>query len=68
MSEVQRQNAEQQFADELAQLEAADARQRPPNWRLSPWAVTTYLLGGRLDDGFRTITAPLAEYALPNAP
>src|ERR1700730_7756179 len=52
MTEVQRQNAEQQFAEELAELEAADGRQRPPNWRMSPWAVTTYLLGGRLDSGF----------------
>src|ERR671928_222969 len=24
-------------------------RPRPPNWRLSPWAVTTYILGGDAD-------------------
>jgi MoxR-like ATPase len=53
VTEVLRLNAEQQFAEELAELEAADGRQRPPNWRLSPWAVTTYLLGGRLDSGFQ---------------
>lgn len=52
MTEVLRLNAEQQFAQELAELDAADSRQRPPNWRLSPWAVTTFLLGGRLDSGF----------------
>ncbi|MBO0687215.1 MAG: AAA family ATPase [Candidatus Dormibacteraeota bacterium] len=52
MTEVLRLNAEQQFAEELAELDAADSRQRPPNWRLSPWAVTTFLLGGRLDSGF----------------
>jgi MoxR-like ATPase len=52
VTDVLRLNAEQQFAEELAELEAADRRQRPPNWRLSPWAVTTYLLGGRLDSGF----------------
>ena len=52
MTDVLRLNAEQQFAEELAELEAADRRQRPPSWRLSPWAVTTYLLGGRLDSGF----------------
>src|SRR5690606_9675270 len=27
-------------------------RPRPPRWRLSPWAVSTYLLGGTLDNGF----------------
>src|SRR5439155_4610846 len=36
---------------ELAALAAADDRPRPPSWRLSPWAVATYLLGGRLPDG-----------------
>ncbi|MCK9899340.1 AAA family ATPase [Frankia sp. Cpl3] len=46
-----RPHAEQAYADELAALAAADTRQRPPSWRLSPWAVVTYLLGGELDDG-----------------
>lgn len=49
---VQRQPAEQQYAEELAALAAADTRQRPPRWKLSPWAVVTYLVGGRLDSGF----------------
>ena len=49
---VQRQHAEQQFADELAALAEADTRQRPPNWKLSPWAVRTYLLGATLPNGF----------------
>lgn len=48
---VLRQHAEQQYASELAALGAADRRQRPPRWKLSPWAVATYLLGGRLEDG-----------------
>jgi len=52
VTDVLRLSAEQQFAEELAALEAADGRQRPPNWRMSPWAVTTYVLGGRLDGGF----------------
>lgn len=52
MSEILRQHAEQQYAEELDQLRRADGRQRPPNWALSPWAVATYLLGGRLDNGF----------------
>ena len=53
---VLRLHAEQLFADELAALSAADDRQRPPSWRLSPWAVATYVLGGTLPGG-RTITA-----------
>jgi MoxR-like ATPase len=47
-----RQNAEIQFAHELAELAQMDQRQKPPNWQLSPWAVATYLLGGKLDNGF----------------
>ena len=50
-----RQHAEHQFADELAALAANDDRPRPPQWKLSPWAVATYLLGGELADG-TTIT------------
>ncbi|GAA4932414.1 AAA family ATPase [Streptomonospora halophila] len=46
-----RPHAEQSFAEELAALERADSRTRPPGWRLSPWAVTRYILGGTLDDG-----------------
>ena len=49
---VLRQHAEQQFAEELAALVQHDDRQRPPNWKLSPWAVRTYILGGRLPGGF----------------
>ena len=44
MSEVLRQHAEQEFAEELHELGRADSRPRPPNWQLSPWAVATYLL------------------------
>ena len=49
--DVVRPHAEDQYAAELAALAAADDRARPPSWRLSPWAVATYLLGGRLPDG-----------------
>jgi len=48
---ILRAHAEQQYADELAALAREDGRPRPPNWRLSPWAVTTYLLGGTLAGG-----------------
>jgi MoxR-like ATPase len=47
-----RQHAEQNFAHELDELRKADTRQRPTNWNLSPWAVSTYLLGGKLENGF----------------
>lgn len=49
---VLRQHAEEQFAAELEELRKADTRQRPANWQLSPWAVSTYLLGGTLENGF----------------
>lgn len=51
-----RPHAEDAYADELAALAAADDRPRPPSWRLSPWAVVSYLLGGTLDDG--TVITP----------
>jgi MoxR-like ATPase len=52
LGHVLRQHAEQQFAEELDSLKRADDRQRPPNWSLSPWAVRTYLVGGKLPGGF----------------
>lgn len=51
-----RETAERQFADELAALARVDDRERPPRWRLSPWAVVTYLMGGSLKDG--TVITP----------
>ena len=51
MTETLRQHAEEQFAEELSALDRADAHPRPPSWRLSPWAVETYMMGGELDDG-----------------
>ncbi|WP_194826454.1 AAA family ATPase [Nocardia sp. XZ_19_231] len=51
-----RPHAEQAFADELAALSRVDVRVRPPSWKLSPWAVVTYVLGGTLDDG--TVITP----------
>src|SRR5262249_32281371 len=50
---VLRQHAERQFAEELAELAKIDDKQRPPNWQLSPWAVRTYVLGGKLPNGFQ---------------
>ena len=42
-----RQHAEQQYAEELAELAKADDRPKPQGWKLSPWAVRLYLLGVR---------------------
>lgn len=52
MSTLLREHAEQQYAEELHELAKVDKRARPPNWKLSPWAVATYILGGRLENGF----------------
>ena len=49
---VMRLHAEQEYAEELAQLRRQDTRRRPENWAMSPWAVVTYLMGGTLADGF----------------
>jgi MoxR-like ATPase len=56
MPQLLREHAEQQYADELRALAERDNRPRPPSWKLSPWAVATYVLGGTLDDGF--VVAP----------
>ncbi|MBK3634223.1 AAA family ATPase [Streptomyces asoensis] len=55
-AEALRPHAEDAFAGELAALAAQDDRPRPARWKLSPWAVATYLLGGVLPDG--TVISP----------
>ena len=52
-TEALRQHAEHQFAHELDELQKADTHARPANWRLSPWAVVSYLMGDKLDNGFQ---------------
>ncbi len=62
--ELLRPHAEQRFAAELAALAAAEetdavtrrTHPRPPNWRLSPWSVVSFLLGDTLPDG--TVITP----------
>jgi MoxR-like ATPase len=46
-----RRSAEDIYAGELAALAMGDDRVRPANWKLSPQAVVTYLLGGVASDG-----------------
>lgn len=48
---VLRPHAEQAYAAELAALAATDEHPKPLNWKLSPRATVTYLLGGTLEDG-----------------
>ena len=54
--EILRPHAEVRYAHELAALARLDDRERPPSWKLSPWAVVTYLMGGTLADG--TVIVP----------
>lgn len=53
---VLRHHAEDAYRAELDALAAVDTRPRPPRWQLSPWAVTTYIMGGELPDG--TVITP----------
>ena len=51
IEQLLRPHAEAAYADELQKLAKIDDKPRPSNWKMSPWAVVTYLLGGKLDDG-----------------
>ncbi|MDX2241879.1 MAG: AAA family ATPase [Leptolyngbyaceae cyanobacterium bins.302] len=59
-----REHAEQHFAHELDDLAKLDPRQRPPSWKLSPWAVSLYLLGGTLDNGFKILPKDIGNRRL----
>jgi hypothetical protein len=67
LAHVLREHAEQQYASELTELAAVDKRQRPPSWKLSPWAVMQYLMGGKLENGFE-ITPKYIKYQSDNKP
>jgi len=56
MTELMRPHAEQEHGGELAAIARVDDRTKPPQWKLSPWAVVMYVLGGTLDDG--TVITP----------
>ncbi|MGO1080095.1 ATP-binding protein [Inquilinus sp. CA228] len=51
MTDTIRRSAEDIFAEELAALARGDSHERPENWKLSPRAVVTYLMGGQAADG-----------------
>jgi MoxR-like ATPase len=50
--EVLRQHAEEQFFQELEELIKNDSGVKPANWKMSPQSVLTYLMGGKLKNGF----------------
>ena len=52
MSTLLRQHAEQLFAQELEELQKQDSGKPPQNWKLTPQSVVTYLIGGKLKNGF----------------
>jgi MoxR-like ATPase len=52
MATILREHAEQLYAQELEELSKSDEGKRPHNWKLTPQAVVTYLMGGRLKNGF----------------
>lgn len=51
MSNILRPHAEDEFAKELKQLAKMDKGTKPTGWLLSPSAVVTYLMGGKLKGG-----------------
>ena len=57
-SVVLRPHAEDEYADELAELAAFDDRPRPPGWKLSPWAVVRYLMGGPVGGSSEMVLTP----------
>lgn len=49
---VLNQHAENSFAHELEELKKQDSGAIPANWNMSPQSVVTYILGGKLKNGF----------------
>ncbi|MFC4233136.1 AAA family ATPase [Parasediminibacterium paludis] len=52
MPTLLRQHAEELFAEELTELQKTESGKRPANWQLTPQSVVTYLIGGKLKNGF----------------
>jgi len=52
MATILRQHAEELYAQELEELKKQDSEKKPVNWLLSPQSVVTYLIGGKLKNGF----------------
>jgi MoxR-like ATPase len=56
LDKIIRPHAEDIYSEELKMLSELDTKPRPANWKLSPWAVLTYILGGKLNNGFEIET------------
>jgi MoxR-like ATPase len=52
MATILRQHAEELYALELEELKKQDQEKQPANWHLSPQSAVTYLIGGKLKNGF----------------
>lgn len=52
MDTILREHAEQLYAEELHELKKGDKEKGPANWVMSPQSVVTYLMGGKLKNGF----------------
>ncbi len=52
MKNIIRPHAEDAYAKELKRLIKSDSKAKPTNWKLSPSAVVTYIMGGQLEDGY----------------
>lgn len=50
-SQIIRPHIEETYSQELLALSNTDNKPRPSNWKLSPWAVVTYIMGGKLENG-----------------
>ena len=64
---ILRAHVEQARADELEAIERADDRQRPPGWHLSPWAVVSFVIGGRQRVSFGAVIPDVALAGGPYA-
>jgi MoxR-like ATPase len=52
MATILRAHAENLYAQELEELKKQDSEKKPTNWEMSPQSVVTYLVGGKLKNGF----------------
>ncbi len=55
MEQLLKPPVEVRYAEELAFLRSADTGKKPENWKLSPKFVRTFILGGKVHDGLKTM-------------
>ena len=59
--ETLREHSEELFAEELAELKKQERFKVPTNWEMSPKSVLTYLMGGKLKNGFEVTPKYIGE-------